>query len=87
MEDTTHREEACMEGKMHDLESTQRAAEAVGLSPWYLYRNADKIPAAYRAGRALRWDVAALKDWMSTEATEAVGVFVSYQAVRYNEGG
>ena len=60
-----------MEGKMDDLENTRRTAKAVGLSPWYLYRNANKIPAAHRAGRALRWDVAALKAWMRSQATQA----------------
>ena len=53
---------------MSDLEKTRPAAKAVGLSRWYLYRNADKIPAAHRAGRALRWDVGALKQWMRDQA-------------------
>ncbi|MGD9851730.1 MAG: hypothetical protein AB7T38_10710 [Nitrospirales bacterium] len=53
---------------MSNLESTEVAAKAVGLSKWYLYRNWPSIPAAYRAGKALRWDVEALKAWMKTQA-------------------
>lgn len=53
---------------MSDLEKTRPAAKSVGLSPWYLYRNADKIPAAHRAGRALRWDVDELRAWMREQA-------------------
>ena len=49
---------------MADLETTTAAARAVNLSPWWLYRNQRKIPAAHRAGRALRWDVESLKAWM-----------------------
>ncbi len=49
---------------MIDFHTTIEAAKAVHLSKWYLYRNAKRIPAAHRAGRALRWDVEALKQWM-----------------------
>jgi len=49
---------------MNSFETTEKAAEAVHLSKWFLYRNAKRIPAAHRAGRALRWDVEALKQWM-----------------------
>ncbi len=50
---------------------TNEAARAVGLSPYFLYRHADKIPAAYRAGRALRWDVEELRSWMRTQAEKS----------------
>ena len=53
---------------MADLETTTAAARAVNLSKWFLYRHADKIPAAHRAGRALRWDTPKLKEWMRGEA-------------------
>lgn len=56
---------------MSNLESTEVAAKAVGLSKWYLYRNWPSIPAAYRAGKALRWDVEALKTWMKAQAEQA----------------
>ena len=56
---------------MAKLEKTETAADAVGLSKHYLYRNADHIPAAHRAGRALRWDVEALKAWMRQQAMDA----------------
>ena len=49
---------------MTSFETTEGAAKAVHLSKWFLYRNAKRIPAAHRAGRALRWDVEALKQWM-----------------------
>ncbi len=48
---------------------TREAARAVGLSPYFLYRHADHLPAAHRAGRALRWDVPSLKAWMREQAT------------------
>jgi predicted DNA-binding transcriptional regulator AlpA len=48
---------------------TQQAAHAVGLDKSFLYRNWKTIPAARRAGRALRWDVSALKRWMATQAS------------------
>ena len=48
---------------------TPDAARAVGLSPYFLYRHADEIPAAHRAGRALRWDIPTLKIWMREQAT------------------
>lgn len=54
---------------MGNLETTSAAATATALSKWYLYRNAHKIPAARRAGRAVRWDVGELKEWMRREAT------------------
>ncbi len=55
---------------MADLETTTAAARAVNLSKWFLYRHADKIPAAHRAGRALRWDTPKLKEWMREQATQ-----------------
>ncbi|MDR4495057.1 MAG: hypothetical protein R3B74_11660 [Nitrospirales bacterium] len=56
---------------MSHLESTEVAAKAVGLSKWFLYRNWPNIPAAYRAGKALRWDVEALKTWMREQADQS----------------
>jgi len=55
---------------MANFEKTEAAARAVGLSKYYLYRHAEHIPAAHRAGRALRWDVEALKQWMREEAVD-----------------
>ncbi len=53
---------------MEPFVTTDIAAQLVGLSKWYLYRNANKIPAAHRAGRALRWDTTQLKEWMRAQA-------------------
>ena len=53
---------------MSVLKNTEAAAKEVGLSKWYLYRNWPNIPAAYRAGKALRWDIEALKEWMRQQA-------------------
>ena len=53
---------------MQAMLKTKEAAKTVGLSPYFLYRNANHIPAAHRAGRALRWDVDALRKWMRQEA-------------------
>ncbi len=53
---------------MENLETTAVAAKAAGLSKWFLYRNARKIPAAHRAGRALRWDLEGLRAWMRQQA-------------------
>jgi len=53
---------------MSKLEKTEVAAYAVDMSKWYLYRNWRHIPAAHCAGRALRWDVEALKTWMREQA-------------------
>jgi len=55
---------------MSAMVKTREAAQAVGLSQFFLYRNANHIPAAYRAGRALRWDVSELKEWMRQQALE-----------------
>jgi len=49
-------------------EKTRPAARAVSISPSWLYKHADEIPAAHRAGRAVRWDVGALKAWMRDQA-------------------
>ena len=51
-----------------DLEKTRPAARATGLSASYLYKHAHEIPAAHRAGRALRWDILALRAWMRQQA-------------------
>ncbi len=53
---------------MAKLETTEVAAKEVHLSKWFLYRHAQRIPAAHRAGRAIRWDVDALKLWMREQA-------------------
>ncbi|HEV8328442.1 MAG TPA: hypothetical protein VGQ08_13255 [Nitrospiraceae bacterium] len=50
------------------LVKTPIAAQAVGLSASYLFRNAKRIPASRRAGKALRWDVSELRDWMAAQA-------------------
>ena len=50
------------------LVATAIAAKSAGLSTGYLYKNADRIPAAHRAGRALRWDIIKLKEWMRDQA-------------------
>ncbi len=50
------------------LVKTHRAAIASGLSVSFLYHNWRQIPAARRAGNALRWDVPELLEWMRTEA-------------------
>ena len=52
------------------LVSTKEAATLVGLSPYFLYRNSKVFPGAYRAGKAIRWDVAQLKSWMANQATK-----------------
>ena len=53
---------------MGNLEKTRVAAKEVGLTPWYLYKNSEKLPGAYRAGKALRWDINELKAWMRKKA-------------------
>ena len=52
------------------LVSTKEAATLVGLSPYFLYRNSKVFPGAYRAGKALRWDVGQLKAWMANQASQ-----------------
>ena len=52
------------------LVRTKAAARALGLSPFFLYRNSKVFPGAHRAGKALRWDVAQLKSWMANQATK-----------------
>lgn len=56
---------------MANFETTEKAAEEVHLSKWFLYRNVNRIPAAHRAGRALRWDVEALKEWMRGQVNQS----------------
>ena len=53
---------------MSDYKTTQKAAEAVGLSKWFLYRQAKGNPAARRLGGAIRWDVEILKALMAEQA-------------------
>lgn len=50
------------------LVDTHEAARVCGLSPSFLYRSWKGNPAARRAGRALRWDVNELKEWMREQA-------------------
>jgi len=50
------------------LTNTRQAAMESGLSLSFLYHNWRHIPAARRAGRALRWDVDELLDWMKSKA-------------------
>ncbi len=52
---------------MANLETTEAAAKAVSMSRFFLYRYATKIPACYRAGRVLRWDIQALRAWMRNQ--------------------
>ncbi len=52
------------------LVRTKEAAIALGLSPFFLYRNSSVFPGAHRAGKALRWDVAQLKGWMANQAAQ-----------------
>ncbi len=53
---------------MLELETTAVAAQKTKLSKWYLYRNARKIPACFRAGKAIRWDIELLRKWMREQA-------------------
>jgi len=50
------------------LVNTEKAARLCGISASYLYHNWKGNPAAFRAGRALRWDVDALRQWMREQA-------------------
>ena len=54
---------------MSNFKTTQEAAEAVGLSKFFLYRQSKSNPAARRLGGALRWDVEVLKALMAEQAT------------------
>lgn len=62
--------------QMNDMNHTRRnvktrqAAIESGMSESWLYHNWKRIPAARRAGRALRWDVDELLDWMRKQAQE-----------------
>ena len=56
---------------MPDYKPTKEAAAEVHLSASFLYRHSQQIPAARRAGRALRWDMDALKAWMISQAQRA----------------
>ena len=47
---------------------TRQAAVEAGLSVSFLYHNWKHIPAARRAGNALRWDIDQLLDWMREQA-------------------
>lgn len=52
------------------LAKTHKAALESGLSVSFLYHNWRQIPAARRAGNALRWDVDQLLEWMRAQAQE-----------------
>jgi len=52
------------------LVDTPEAARACGLSVSFLYKNWKGNPAAFRAGRALRWSVPTLQKWMSDQAQQ-----------------
>ena len=53
---------------MNNFKTTQEAADAVGVSKWFLYRQAKGNPAARRLGKALRWDMEVLKTFMAEQA-------------------
>lgn len=48
--------------------STREAAKATGSCPSFFYRHQHEIPGQYRVGRCLRWDVAAVREWMQRKA-------------------
>jgi hypothetical protein len=56
---------------MARYEKTSAAAAEVNLSPSFLHKNWQAIPAARRAGRALRWDMDELKQWMAQQARQS----------------
>ena len=62
-----------------DLVNAELAARATGLNKFFIYKlaAAGKLP-SYRAGRALRFSIPELRDWMRHEAEkrQAVGVNV-----------
>ena len=53
-----------------DLVIAEEAAKAIGLNKYFVYRLAGsgQIP-CYRAGRAIRFSIAELRDWMRGQAT------------------
>lgn len=58
---------------MANLVSVDVAAEALGIGRQFLYRAvASRGAPHYRAGRALRFDVEELREWMRKEATARV---------------
>ncbi len=52
------------------LVKTPTAARAAGLSKSFLDHNWRTMGGARRAGRALRWDLGELLDWMKQQAQE-----------------
>ena len=55
------------------LVDARQAAKALGVSPFTLYRYAKqhRLP-AYRCGKALRFDVDEVRDWMRQKAAQEV---------------
>ena len=49
-------------------ENTTVTARIFKVSTSFLYKNWRKIPAARLAGRALRWDIQGLSEWMQQQA-------------------
>jgi predicted DNA-binding transcriptional regulator AlpA len=70
---------------MQNYVTTASAAKLVGLSRSFLFRNACRIPAARRAGRALRWDVEELRHWMAEQAREPSEKVVDRKTVGAND--
>lgn len=54
-----------------ELVSADEAAKATGLSKYFIYRlaAAGKVP-AYKAGRAVRFDILELRAWMREQARQ-----------------
>ncbi len=51
-----------------EIGNTAQAAKMYGVSKSWLYKNWKDNPAALRAGRALRWDLKKLREWMRQQA-------------------
>lgn len=45
----------------------EQACKEMGMSKWWFYRLPKDTPGVYRFGRAIRIDVAQLRDWMKTK--------------------
>jgi excisionase family DNA binding protein len=63
-----------VENPTKNLEKAKCAARAVGLTPSTLYRAAERgeVP-CYRLGRAVRFDVEELRQWMRDQAKQNAG--------------
>ncbi len=53
---------------MSELQKTKETARATKLSTSFLHHHWKEIDGAYRAGRALRWDVDQVRAWMRRQA-------------------